>query len=181
MSFVRVAGLAAFLATAATAQTPVLGPDAGLCAIGSKADALLLTIDGFKSRDGTVRIELWPGVEGDFLRDHHALVAEGKPYRRIIISTPASGPAKVCVQLPMPGTYAIGAFHSPAGVRKFNFREDGVTFTRNPKVGLAKPKAKDVAVTYGKGLSEETVTLNYLRGLAMRPIPVERLRTAERR
>jgi hypothetical protein len=97
-------------------------------------------------------------------------------------STPPSGPAKVCVRLPAgPGTYAVGAFHSPAGVRKFNFRQDGVSFTRNPKVGLQKPKASEVAVTYGKGLHQETVTLNYLRGLAFKPLPKEESRTADRR
>jgi uncharacterized protein (DUF2141 family) len=170
----------ALLAAPAVAQAPILGPDAALCAKGSTADALLLTIDGLKNRDGTVRVELWPGIEGDFLRNHHELVVEGKAYRRVTITPPTSGPAKVCVPLPGPGTYAVGAFHSPAGVRKFNVRQDGVSFTRNPKVGLSKPKAKDVAVTYGPGVSEEIVTLNYLRGLAMRPIPKEELRTAGR-
>lgn len=174
-------GLMLAAAGPALAQAPVLGPDAALCADGSKADALLLTIDGLKNRKGTVRVELWPGVEGEFLRDHHQLIAEGKPYERVTIDPPASGPAKVCVKLPGPGTYAVGAFHSPAGVRKFNFREDGVTFTRNPKVGLSKPKAKDVAVAYGPGVNKEVVTLNYLRGLSMKPIPQEELRTAERR
>ena len=170
----------ALIAAPAFAQAPVLGPDAAACAKGSSADALLLTIDGLKNRNGTIRVELWPGVEGDFLRDHHELVAEGLPYQRVMVVPPASGPAKVCVKLPGPGTYAVGAFHSPAGVRKFNFRDDGVTFTRNPKVGLSKPKAKDVAVVYGRGLSEEIVTLNYLKGLAMRPIPKQEQRTAGR-
>lgn len=178
----RSIGLIALALAAApvAAQAPILGPDAAACAKGSTADALLLTIDGLKNREGTIRVELWPGVEGDFLRNHHELVAEGKPYHRVMITPPASGPAKVCVKLPGPGTYAVGAFHSPAGVRKFNVRQDGVTFTRNPKVGLSKPKAKDVAVAYGRGVSEEIVTLNYLRGLAMRPVPKEELRTAAR-
>lgn len=166
------------LAVPGVAQVGIAGPDAAACAKGSTEDALLLTIDGLKNRKGTIRVELWPGVEGDFLRDHHELVAEGKTYSRVMVSPPASGPAKVCIRLPGPGTYAVGAFHSPAGVRKFNFRDDGVTFTRNPKVGLSKPKAKDVAVVYGRGLSEESVTLSYLRGLSMRPIPKEELRMA---
>jgi len=178
---VLICGLLLAATGPALAQAPILGPDAALCAEGSKANAVLLTIDGLKNRDGTLRVELWPGVEGDFLRDHHQLVAEGKAYERVTITPPATGPAKVCVKLPGPGTYAVGAFHSPAGVRKFNFRQDGVTFTRNPKVGISKPKAKDVAVAYGPGVNKEVVTLNYLRGLAMKPIPQEELRTAERR
>lgn len=168
---------------ALTAATPagaeILGPDAAACLPGADRSAVLLTVDGFRNRDGTVRVELWPGTEGDFLRNHHELVAEGKAYHRVTVPVPASGPARICVPLPGPGTYALGAFHSPAGVRKFNFRQDGATFTRNPRVGLSKPRAADVAVTYTEGLNKEFVTLNYLRGLAFRPIPRQNLETAE--
>ncbi len=177
--FVFALSLMLLGSTAATAQNAVLGPDAAACRPGSGKDAVLLTIDGFKNRDGTVRVELWPGTPEDFMRDHHELVAEGKTYYRATVPVPATGIAKLCVPLPGPGTYALGAFHSPAGVRKFNFRQDGATFTRNPKIGLSKPKAADVAVQYGTGLNTEVVTLNYLRGLAFKPIPREALKTAD--
>lgn len=163
---------------AGPALADILGEQADACRPGSGQDAVLLTIDGFKSRDGNVRVELWPGVEGDFLRNHHELLAEGKAYERVTVPTPAVGPARVCVRLPGPGTYALGAFHSPSGQRKFNWRRDGVTFTRNPEVGLRKPRADEVAVTYGRGLNTESVTLNYLRGLSFRPIPRKDVRTA---
>jgi uncharacterized protein (DUF2141 family) len=167
-----------FLAAPALAQSEPLGPDAAACRPGSGKDAVLLVVDGFKSRDGTLRVELWPGNDKDFLRDHHQLVAEGKTYHRVTVPVPASGPAKVCVPLPGAGTFALGAFHSPDGVRKFNFREDGATFTRNPKVGLSKPKAADVAMAFGPGLNTSSVTLNYLRGLGFKPIPKDELKTA---
>lgn len=166
------------LAAPALAQSEPLGPDAAACRPGSGKDAVLLVVDGFKSRDGTLRVELWPGNDKDFLRDHHQLVAEGKTYHRVTVPVPASGPAKVCVPLPGAGTFALGAFHSPDGVRKFNFREDGATFTRNPKVGLSKPKAADVAMAFGPGLNTSSVTLNYLRGLGFKPIPKDELKTA---
>lgn len=171
-----IPALALLLGSPAAAS--ILGPQADACRPGSGQSAVLLSIDGFKSRDGNVRVELWPGTEGDFLRDHHALVAEGKAYERVTVPTPATGPARVCIRLPGPGTYALGAFHSPSGERKFNFRRDGVTFTRNPKVGLRRPRADEVAVTYGAGLNSETVTLNYLRGLAFRPLPRAESQTA---
>jgi uncharacterized protein (DUF2141 family) len=174
---------AALLAVAAApaAAVEILGPDAAACAPGSDQTAVLVTIDGFKNRDGTLRLEMWPGTEQDFMRDHHELTAEGKPYRRVTVDVPQSGPAKVCVPLPGPGTYALGAFHSPAGVRKFNFRQDGATFTRNPKVGLSKPRAADVATEFGAGLNQSSVTLNYLRGFGFKPIPREELQSAARR
>ncbi|MFN3371186.1 MAG: DUF2141 domain-containing protein [Sphingomonadaceae bacterium] len=173
-------GMAALLAAAQPALAEILGPDAAACRPGSGRDALLLTVNGFKSREGTLRVELWPGTEADFMRDHHQLVAEGKAYHRVTVPVPASGPARVCVPLPGPGTYAVGAFHSPSGVRKFNFRTDGATFTRNPRVGISRPKAADVAMTFGPGLNESAVTMNYLRGLGFRPIPQSELETAQR-
>lgn len=173
-------GVAMLLLAAPPAAAEILGPDAAACRPGSGRDALLLTVNGFRNREGTLRVELWPGTEADFMRDHHQLVAEGKAYHRVTVPVPASGPARVCVPLPGPGTYAVGAFHSPSGVRKFNFRTDGATFTRNPRVGISRPKAADVAMTFGPGLNESTVTMNYLRGLGFRPIPRSELETAER-
>lgn len=175
--------IALLIASPLPARAEILGSDAAACAPGSGKDAVLLVVDGFKSREGTLRVELWPGTEGDFMRDHHQLVAEGKAYRRVTVPVPASGPAKICVQLPGPGTYALGAFHSPAGVRKFNYKDDGATFTRNPRVGLfrTKPKAADVAMRFNSGLSESQVTLNYLRGLGFGPIPQNELQSADKR
>jgi uncharacterized protein (DUF2141 family) len=176
---VAAAALAALSGPVSAAE--ILGPDAAACRAGSGKDAVLITIDGFKNRDGTVRVEMWPGTEGDFMRNHHELEAEGKAYHRVTVPVPASGPARVCVPIPGPGTYAVGAFHSPSGQRKFNFRQDGATFTRNPKVGLSKPKAADVAMRFNGGLSEATVTMNYLRGLGFKPIPRDELQSAESR
>jgi uncharacterized protein (DUF2141 family) len=168
--------LAAAVAAPSAAQD-ILGPDAAACRPGSGRDAVLLTVDGFKNRDGTLRVELWPGNEQDFLRNHHELVAEGKAYQRVTVPVPGNGVAQVCVPLPGPGVYALGAFHSPEGVRKFNYRHDGATFTRNPRVGIfnTKPKASEVAMNFGSGLSEVHVTLNYLKGLGFRPIPKDKL------
>jgi uncharacterized protein (DUF2141 family) len=175
------AALAALSTLSPAHAAEILGPDAAACRNGAGKDAVLLTIDGFKNREGTVRVELWPGTQDDFMRNHHELVAEGKAYHRVTVPVPASGPARVCVPLPEPGTYAVGAFHSPSGQRKFNFRQDGATFTRNPKVGLSKPKAADVAMRFNGGLSEATVTMNYLRGLGFKPIPRDELQSAESR
>ena len=175
--------LLAVPATPALAGPEILGPDAAACLPGSGRDAVLLTVDGFKNREGTLRVELWPGNEQDFMRNHHELVAEGKAYQRVTVAVPKTGVAKICLPLPGPGTYAMGAFHSPTGVRKFNYRDDGATFTRNPRVSIlkTKPKASEVAMRFNSGLSESNVTLNYLRGLGFGPIPKEELQSAGNR
>ena len=181
--FLHLLPMALLLASPFPVKAGTLGPDAAACAPGSGRDAVLLIVDGFKNREGTLRVELWPGNDEDFMRNHHELVAEGKAYQRVTVPVPASGPARVCVPLPGPGTYAMGAFHSPAGVRKFNVKDDGATFTRNPRVGLfkTKPKASDVAMRFKSGLSESSVTLNYLRGLGFGPIPQKDLQSTGKR
>ncbi len=161
------------LLAGAPAAAQILGPDAAACRPGSGRDAVLLTVDGFKNSDGELRVELWPANDHDFMRNHNELLAEGKTYYRVTVPVPVSGVAKVCVPLPGPGSYALGAFHSPRGINKFNFRDDGATFTRNPKVGIfkSKPRASEVAMQFGSGLNESSVTMNYLRGLGFGPIP----------
>ena len=175
--------IALLLASPHPARAEILGPDAAACAPGAGKDAVLLVVDGFKNREGTLRVELWPGNEQDFMRNHHELVAEGKAYQRVTVPVPASGPARICVSLPGPGTYAMGAFHSPTGVRKFNYKDDGATFTRNPKVGIfnTKPKAADVAMRFNRGLSESHVTLNYLRGLGFGPVSKDKPQSTDKR
>lgn len=161
------------LVAAAPAAAQILGPDAAACKPGSGRDAVLLTVDGFKNLKGELRVELWPANDRDFMRDHNELLAEGKTYQRVTVPVPTSGVAKVCVPLPGPGLYALGAFHTPSGVNKFNFRDDGATFTRNPKVGIFKtrPRAEEVAMQFTSGLNESRVTMNYLRGLGFGPVP----------
>jgi uncharacterized protein (DUF2141 family) len=179
--FPLLGGLAA---SAAAAQAPILGPDAAACRSGSNETALLVVIDGFKHRDGLVRAEVYPANDDDFLKLDHRLKAEGKFFRRIEVAPPRSGPAKICVRLPEPGDYAVVALHTTnveTHRRKFNFREDGVGFVNNPRLGLNQPKAERVSLTARRGVNEEVVILNYLRGLAMRPIPGAATRTAERR
>lgn len=176
---IRTAIFAAAIALSAPATAEILGPDAAACQPGSNATAVLLTVEGLKNRDGNIRVELWPGNQRDFLRDHHELQAEGKAYQRVTVDTPRSGPVRICIRLPEPGTYALGVFHSPTGERKFSVRNDGVTFTRNPRMGLRQPRANEVAVRYSAGVHQEEVTLNYMRGLAFQPLPKNQLQAAE--
>lgn len=176
--------LAAAAASAAAAQAPILGPDAAACRPGSGETALLVVVDGFKHRNGLVRAEVYPATEEDFLKLDHRLKAEGKFFRRVEVAPPPSGPAKICVRLPGPGDYAVLAAHTTNVAthrRKFNFREDGVGFANNPRLGTSRPRVERVTVTAGRGVTEEVVILNYLRGLAMRPIPGAATRTAEHR
>ena len=46
---------------------------------------------------------------------------------------------------------------------------------------LTPAEAADVAMRFNGGLSEATVTMNYLRGLGFKPIPRDELQSAESR
>ena len=53
---------------------------------------------------------------------------------------------------------------------KFGWREDGVGFAGNPKLGWSKPKARDADVVAGDGLTRLSIVLNYHHGLGMAPL-----------
>lgn len=172
--------------TGAPVAAQMIGEDAAACQAGGTGTALMVTVDGFANRGGTIRVEVYPAQKDAWLRDDYLLRQEGRFFARAEGRVPLSGPARLCVRLPEPGVYAVGAFHSTDGVRKFAVKKHGVGFANNPKLGWSQPDVSRATITAGAGLTETRVTLNYLRGLAMRPLvpPVpaaEATRMAERR
>lgn len=165
---IAAALLAAPLASPAAAQ--ILGPDADACARG-RGPAVLVTVEGLKNDQGTVRAELYPADQADWLRDDYELEREGKPFRRAEAAVPENGAVKLCLRAPAAGRFAIGVFHSTDGQRKFNVRQHGVGFANNPRLGWSQPSVDKATVTVGPGVTEVPVVMNYLRGLAMRPLP----------
>lgn len=148
----------------------VLGDDAPACAPDADVPALKLKVAGLKHRGGYLRAELYPANDADFLKPDRLLEAEGKPFRRVWVPVPATGPAEVCLKAPGPGTWAVSVLHFAERRWKFDFRRDGAGFTNNPKLGLARPKAAAVAIPVAVGGRETTVVMNYLHGLGFRPI-----------
>jgi uncharacterized protein (DUF2141 family) len=168
---VALALCAAGLAPPAAAQGgAILGRYADACRPGADATALLVTIVGLKSRSGSVRVEVFPATEEDWLADKNKLLAEGKPFRRAYGAIPASGPVLVCVEMPAPGRYAFTVLHDPDGERGFNLRTDGVGFPGDPKLGMSRPAVQEATVTLRPGVNAHRVRLNYLKGLRFGPV-----------
>jgi len=166
----RVAAIAlAPLFLAAPAHAAMYG-DTAACAPGAAAPALLVWFDGLKDRKGKIRLELFPSNDQDFLADDFVLEKAGKPFRRIELPTPASGPIALCIRAPAPGRYSFAIIHDRDGKRKFSFSSDGIGFPGNPKLGWGKPKAAKAAVALGDGVTEIHVRLNYFSGLGFSPI-----------
>lgn len=186
MMFVFRAALLGLAIAAAPAAAQMIGEDASACEAGGTGAALMVTVDGFANRDGLVRAEVYPATKDDWLKDDHKLRAEGEFFARAEGPVPATGPARLCVRLPGPGPYAVGVFHSTDGVRKVNVKRHGVGFANNPRLGWSQPDVGRATISAGAGLTETRVTLNYLRGLAMRPLvtptpAAEATRMADRR
>jgi uncharacterized protein (DUF2141 family) len=159
------AALAAGLALAAPgAAAQVLGDDAAACT-GGQGPAILATVTGLKDRQGTLKLELYPPNEADFLAGDDDLARAGKFFRRITVTPPANGDAAICIRVPRPGRYALFLGHDRDGKRKFNFWSDGAGFPSNHKIGRARPKLVDALIDVGPGVTRTVIRAQYLRGL----------------
>lgn len=146
-------------------STPDLGKAEAQCRPNETGPAVLVLATGLKDRMGKLKAELYPATEEDFLADDNVLIMAGKPFRRVEMAVPPSGPVQLCIRVPGPGNYALILLHDRDSNRKFGLSTDGIAFSNNPKLGLSKPKAEAVTFKAGPGLTPITLRLNYRRGL----------------
>jgi len=146
-------------------STPDLGTTDARCRADENGPALVVDVEGLKDRQGILKLEVYPANDKDFLEDDNKLIEAGKVFRRVVQAVPERGSAELCVRVPRPGTYAVSILHDRNANRKFDLSKDGVGFTRNPSLGLSKPKAKDVSIGIGNGVARTDVIMNYRRGL----------------
>lgn len=155
---------AAAMAPAEAARAQMLGADAAACT-GGQGPAIQATITGLKDRRGTLKLELYPATEEDFLAGDKKLLAAGRTFRRITVAPPASGNAVICLRVPRPGRYALFLGHDRDGKNKFNFWSDGAGFPSNQKLGRSRPKLSQALIDVGPGITSTTIRAQYLRGL----------------
>jgi len=158
------------LIAATIPSTPDLGKAAGQCRPGEDGPAFLVDAKGLKDRRGSIKLEVYPADDADFLEDDNILISAGKTFRRVEQDIPASGPVQLCIRVPSPGRYAVSLLHDRDDNRKFGWRVDGIGFAGNPKLGWRKPKATKASAVANSSLTELTIVLNYFRGLGMRPL-----------
>ena len=151
-------------AGAAPTRAQAIGPDAAACAAGGPA--IQATITGLKDRRGTLKLELYPANEQDFLADDNALIAAGKTFRRVSVAVPASGNPVVCIRVPRAGRYALFFGHDRDGKPKFNFMSDGAGFPSNQRLGRSRPKLSEALIDAGAGVTTTTIRAQYLRGFS---------------
>jgi uncharacterized protein (DUF2141 family) len=141
----------------------VLGSDAAACRPGASGHAALITISGFKDRAGRLRVQGYTGARDEYLES-------GKYLRRQEIPVTSAGAMAVCLALPGPGQYVIVALHDRNEDGKLSIFGDGIGFSNNPRLGMAKPGPEKTLFTATEGVTPVPIVLNYLRGLSVRPI-----------
>ena len=168
MSKLWVPLIASLIAAAplAPAGAVVLGPHADDCN-GSKP-AMLVHVQGFKSRTGIIRVQSYGGDPANYFEKHAYL-------ERVEVRTPPAGPVEVCMPVPRPGVYAVSVRHDANGNGGVDIGSDGGGFSGNPNVSLfdamfkRKPSPVQVQVKVN-GLTNVPITLNYVHGASVGPI-----------
>lgn len=156
----------ALASAALPASSPLLGTAEGRCRQPENGPAFLVSVVGLKDRKGTLKLEVYPANDQDFLADDNVLIGTGKVFRRVVMPMPVAGRPQLCVRVPEPGPYAVMVLHDRDSNHKFNFTSDGVAFAGDPKLGWSKPRARVVQAVAGAGVTPLTVRMNYRTGLA---------------
>lgn len=170
---VLAVGTALTVADATIAQPAVVDPYAAVCRPNERGPALEAHILGLRDRIGTIRIELYPPNDPEFLSNSRLLVDVGKDFRRVDVPIPESGPVTLCVRAPHTGEYAVSVLHDRHHIGKFNLMSAGAGFGNNPRLGFSQPKAALATMTIGPGVTKTEIVLNYFHGLSFGPLRVK--------
>lgn len=149
-------------------SSPSLGIAEGRCRPGEPGPAFIITVTGMKDRAGTMKAELYPANDTDFLQDDNILINEGKTFRRVVIDVPENGNVQLCIRAPSAGAYGLSLLHDRNNNRKFDkgFSGDGVGFGGNPNsLGPSKPKISIGRVATNGGVTPVNVRMMYRSGL----------------
>ena len=153
-------------ATSADAQPQVLGTDGEACAPGAHGQAALVRIAGFKDRVGRLRLQFYSDNPETFLDS-------GNYIRRQEVEMTPVGEMILCIAVPAPGAYAFVVLHDRDSDGRLSIWSDGVGFSNNPRLALAKPKVGPMLVEIHEGVTPVPIVMNYRRGLSVGPLPAQ--------
>lgn len=138
----------------------VVGKDASVCSAGKPS--LQVRVLGFKQATGTVKVTLY---------DPAGYLRKGQSLRKVKVPVDGAGALDVCVAVPRPGPYAVVVHHDLNG-NSDKDRADGGGYSRNPSLSVTnlRPKFAQTRVEVGSASRIVPVQLQYLHGLAIRPV-----------
>jgi uncharacterized protein (DUF2141 family) len=147
-------------------SSPSLGMAEGRCRAGEPGPAFLINVVGLKDRGGTMKAELYPANDTDFLADDNILINAGKTFRRVVIDVPSTGPVQICIRAPSAGAFALALLHDRDSNRKFGLSVDGIGAAGNPtSVTMRQPRASEARAVVGNGVTPVNIRMMYRRGL----------------
>jgi uncharacterized protein (DUF2141 family) len=166
VSALLATGLVAGALAASVPAAAAIGPHAARCAAGEAS--VVVNVTGFRSRTGTVRVQLYAANPRTFLERRQYLVRVDLPVTR-------SGDMPVCVPVTAAGRYAISVRHDANGNGRSD-RSDGGGFSGNPDVNLIdlalrrKPSLARVGFNVAGDPVRINVVLNYVNGSSFEPV-----------
>ena len=152
------------MAAPLAAQPQVLGTDAAACLAGAGGQAALVRVAGFKDRIGRLRLQFYSDDPKSFL-------ASGTFIRRQDVAMTPAGEMVLCIAVPTPGAYAFVVLPDRDSDGRLSIWSDGVGFSNNPRLALAKPKVGPMLVNISEGVTPIPIVMNYRRGLSVGPLP----------
>ena len=170
---VAAALLLPLLAAPAVAQGPIVFGDTAACRPGADGTAALITVHGFKDRNGQLRIQNYTGAKGEFLESGKFLRRHDVPMPVMTSVGGANAPIgdmTICLSLPGPGRYVIVALHDRDTNGKLSVWSDGIGLSNNPHLRLAKPTPEETLVSFGPGVTPVRIIMNYRRGFSVKPL-----------
>ncbi len=129
--------------------------DPAQCRAGA-GPAVNVRIGGITPTKGTLRVQLYRGIEADWLKSGRWLNRIEVPVR--------GGSTTVCMPVPAAGTYAIAVRHDVNGNGKTDIRADGGGMSNNPSISilnLGKPSYKQTAFAVGDGVKSISIQMRY--------------------
>lgn len=153
-----LAGILALAAAApgAAQYRHAIANDASECDAGS-GPAVRVAVSGIKASSGMVRIQVYRGIESEWLK-------KGAWLNRIEARARA-GAMSFCLPVPAAGTYAIAVRHDVNGNGKTDLTQDGGGMSNNPSINifnLGKPSYKKTAFAVGNGITAIRIDMKYM-------------------
>lgn len=119
--------------------------------------AVWLQVTNIEGSEGTMRFQLYPGTEADWLERGRWIYRIELPAR--------NGTMQVCVPVPRPGNYAIAIRHDKNGNGRTDIASDGGGMSNNPSINifnLGKPGIDKTRFSIGREVLPMSIRMRYL-------------------
>jgi uncharacterized protein (DUF2141 family) len=142
-------------APAAAQYQQEISNDPARCRAGTPS--IRVNISGIEAARGNVRVQLYRGVQGEWLE-------RGKWLYRI--ESPArAGSMTFCLPAPEAGVYAVAARHDINGNGSTDLTTDGGAMSNNPSINifnLGRPSVTRTRFSVGNDVTTINITMRYM-------------------